>query len=308
MKVNYRKASLSYNEKVIEVNFPTFHFKDYVIRVAQSPDLENISKVNFPGMMIDLNDQKFLKKLDQGLVFNKETNGFIFVIAENKEGEVVARSYIKSWHVDYFKKPRYSLRKESILLIDASQSFNGSKILELGGVVVKKNYQSQGLGSALLYARLQLIDYLRNDLHLPLNSIMMTNIGPFRENDNTVKVDFSQRLKDLISKKFNIEHLGYNEAMSLTEHGKIMSLEEFYHSLDGLEVLNFQNKIKSNVPYYYGAPREASYHAYTNSKRLCFGEPILIDGSNSYFSPFIFRKSECIHFDHGGSYFIHNFI
>ncbi|EQC51500.1 GNAT family N-acetyltransferase [Bacteriovorax sp. DB6_IX] len=308
METTLRKTRLSYNGKELDIDFPVYHFKDYKIRMADERDLEQIAKVSYPGMMIDLKDEKFLKKMEQGLVFSKETNGFVFVVVENKDGEIVGRSYVKSWHVDYFQKPRYSLRKNSVLLVDASHSFNGKKILEIGGVVVKPEYQGQGLGSALLYVRLQLIDYLRNDLHLPLNSIMMTNIGPFRAQDNFINVDFSQKLKSRIAKEVGIKELSYEKAMELTEHGRVISIEDFYHELEGLEVLSIQNKVKAKAPYYFGAPREASYHAYTNSKRLCFGEPILIENGVSYSSPFIFRKSECIHFDHGGSYFIHNFV
>lgn len=297
-----------YNGKELDIEFPVFSFKNFKIRIGTESDLSGISKIGYPGMMIDLNDKNFLKKMEQGLVFQKDTNGFVFVVVENDQGEIVGRSYIKSWHVDYFQKPRYALRKNSVLLVDASHSFNGSKIIEIGGVVVSPDYQGQGLGSALLYARLLLIDYIRNDLHLPLNSIMMTNIGPFRSQDNSSKVDFNLKLIEKIKEVTGVKELDHQTVMELTEAGKIMSQDDFYEQLSGLEVVNYQSKIKSYVPYYFGSPREPSYHAYSNSKRLCFNEPILIDGSESYSSPFVFRQSECIHFDHGGSYFIHNFI
>ena len=300
MEPKTQKTNLNFNGRSYDVDLPIFNFKSFKIRLGTFEDLECISKITYPGMAIDLGDENFIKKATQGLVFEKTTNGFIFVVVENSEGEIVGRSYIKRWHVDYFFKPRYALRKEAVIIADASHSFNGKKILELGGVVISKDYQRMGLGSALLYARLKIVEYLYNELHLPINSLMVTNIGPFRAKDNSSKIDYDKILVDELKAKKFINSDSYEEVMKLTETGKVFSKAEFFKKLDGLKV--------RGENYFFGAPREASYSAYNNSLRLCRGEAILHDDTQSYSSPFLFKQSECIHFDHGGSYFIYNFV
>ncbi|EQC44670.1 GNAT family N-acetyltransferase [Bacteriovorax sp. Seq25_V] len=300
MEHKTQKTNLNFNGKLYDVELPVFNFKNFKIRVGTFDDLEDIAKVTFPGMAIDLTDKNFIKKATQGLVFEKTTNGFIFVVVENSEGKIVGRSYIKSWHVDYFYKPRYALRKDAVIIADASHSFNGKKILELGGVVIDENYQRIGLGSALLYARLKIIEFLHSDLHLAINALMVTNIGPLRAKDNSSKIDYDQRLVEVLKAKKLIKSANYEDVMQLTETGKVFTKEEFFSQLVGLEV--------RGQKYFYGAPREASYSAYNNSIRLCRGEAILHDDTQSYISPFQFKQSECIHFDHGGSYFIYNFV
>ena len=286
------KDVLVNREELETVNHPEIRLNNYNIRLMSETDFEEVAQFQDNSLAEKLTVEKLEKRTQKRCVFLPGERTMVGFVAENiLNGEIVGRNYIETWHGKDLTTPKYQLTETGgIKVIGAQDLFKcATNVVELGGWLVKSDYQGEGIGKALTYSNLLFIDQLRRKGH-NIDLAFVTYVGQFRQQDNDKKIDFSKRIFRLLSQKVGTP-INEDNLEMLVGEGELITTDEIKEVFAELD-----------SDYFIGKPRKSTLPAYGIANRLINDQPLICSEGKNLKSPLAFTCVRSIHPIYGGKY------